>query len=174
MATPPELKRLVDSQSFPEFLPPSVRTSRNLKEEFCPDELVHYIDESVLETLPNDLTRMIYMASLRDCNSGLYLHPDLSHQRGLHAVDRALQLCHEQVFGRLLSTPLPAYVSQLREYIRYTRGETGTVLKIWKSLKAYRATVPVAAPSVSTELFFLNIAIALEILSKQMPELQQD
>ncbi len=58
------------------------------------------------------------------------------------------------------------------EYVRYTRGETVTMLKTWKSLQAYRATVPVGAAPISTELFFLNITIALEVLSQRMPELQ--
>jgi hypothetical protein len=142
------------------------------KDTLCPDSLTGYISETVLQTLPNDLTRMIYLASLRDCNSGLYLHSELSHQKGLHAADRALRACHELVFRCLLTTRLPEYVRQVHEYIRYTRGETITVLKTWRSLQAYRATVPVGALGISTELFFLNISIALEILSKQVPELQ--
>jgi hypothetical protein len=116
---------------------------------------------------------MLYLASLRDCNSGLYLHSELSPQRGLHAADRSLRACHEQIFRRLLTTRLPEYVSQLQEYIRYTRGETITVLKTWRSLQAYRATVPVGTLSISAELFFLNISVALEILGKEMPELQE-
>jgi len=63
-------------------------------------------------------------------------------------------------------------VRQLQEYIRYTRGETITMLKTWKSLQAYRATVPIGALAGSTELFFLNLSIALEILSQHMSELQ--
>ena len=113
---------------------------------------------------------MIYLASLRDCNSGMYLHPELSHQRGVHAADGALRACHEQVFRRLLTTRLPEYVIQLQEYVRYTRGETPTVLKTWKSLQAYRATVPVDAPATSTELYFLNVTIALEVVGKEEPE----
>jgi hypothetical protein len=60
----------------------------------------------------------------------------------------------------------------LQEYIRYSRSKTVTVLKAWKSLQAYRATVPLGAPAASTELFFLNLSIALEILSQQTSELQ--
>ena len=132
-----------------------------------PDSLTDYVRETVLETLPNDLTRMIYLASLRDCNSGMYLHPELSHQRGVQAADGALRACHEQVFRRLLTTGLAEYVVQLQEYIRFTRGEILTVLKTWKSLQAYRATVPVSAVSTSTELYFLNVAIALEVVGNQ-------
>jgi|SRR5438105_1028545 len=173
MPTPPELKRLVDSKASPEVLPASVLFPSNLNEDSGPESLVDYIRETVLDALPNDLTKMIYMASLRDCNSGLYLHPELSHQRGLDAVDRALQVCHRRVFRQLLGARLPEYVSQLLEYIRYTRGETVTVLETWRSLQAYRATIPVGALGVSIELFCLNIAIALEILGQQVPELQQ-
>jgi len=113
---------------------------------------------------------MIYLASLRDCNSGLYLHPELSQQEGVRVADRALRVCHEQVFRSLLITRLPDYVCQLEQYIRYTRGETATMLKTWKSLQAYRATVPVGAAATSAELFFLNIAIALEALTQGTPE----
>jgi hypothetical protein len=156
----------------PEFLPADTLVNPNLADYSCDDILTNYISDSVLRTLPNDLTRMIYLASLRDCNSGLYLHPEISHERGLYAADRAFRICHDQVFRRLLTTRLPEYVRQLQEYIRYTRGETITMLKTWKSLQAYRATVPVGAPGTSAELFFLNLSIALEILSQEISQLQ--
>ena len=176
MSTPPEQKPFGDSAArkclAPEFLSPNYLAGTTFTDEFCASGLADYISESILCNLPNDLTRMIYLASLRDCNSGLYLHPELSHQRGLHAADRAFRVCHEQVFRRLLITRLPEYVRQLQEYIRYTRGETITMLKTWKSLQAYRATVPVGALAASTELFFLNLSIALEVLSQEVLDLQ--
>jgi hypothetical protein len=175
MSTPPEQKPF-GAVGSPEFLAPELPANASvgpsLSFNSCPDSLTDYISDLVLQSLPNDLTRMIYLASLRDCNSGLYLHPELSHQRGLHEADRAFRVCHEQVFRRLLTTRLPEYVRQLQEYIRYTRGETITMLKTWKSLQAYRATVPIGALAGSTELFFLNLSIALEILSQHMSELQ--
>jgi hypothetical protein len=135
--------------------------------------MADYVDQTLLETLPNDLTRMIYLASLRDCNSGMYLHPELSQQRGVRAADQELRTSHEQVFRRLLATRVPDYVTQLHEYIRYTRSEVGTVLKTWRSLEAYRATVPMGAPATSAELYFLNIAIALEIVGRETPAAQE-
>ena len=178
MGNPLEHKRRLDSKASAEFLPPELippaaLPPQDLNDGSRADSLTLHINETILQALPNDLTRMLYLASLRDCNSGLYLHPEFSHPQGLEAVDRSLRLCHEQVFRRLLTTRLPEYVSQLQEYIRYTRGETTTVLKTWRSLQAYRATVPVGALSTSAELFFLNIDIALEILSQQMLEVQR-
>lgn len=156
----------------PEFLPPAIFSPGQAGQR-CLDNLADHISQTVLETLPNDLTRMIYLASLRDCNSGLYLHPELSQQRGVHAADGALRQCHEQVFRRLLSTRLAEYVHQLHEYIRYTRGEILTTLKTWKSLQAYRATVPVSALATSAELYFINLAIALEVVGRETTRTEQ-
>ena len=61
----------------------------------------------------------------------------------------------------VLHTRLQEYVRQLHEYIRYGRGENITMLNTWKSLQAYRATVPVGAQALSVELFSLNLGIAL-------------
>jgi hypothetical protein len=171
MATPPEQKRL-DRTSVevlpPEIFSPSSPSAADFRDISCPDILADYVRDTLLETLPNDLTRMIYLASLRDCNSGMYLHPELSRQRGNQPADAALRACHEQVFRCLLTTRLADYVTQLHEYIRYTRGEIFTVLKTWKSLQAYRATVPVSAMATSMELYFLNVAIALEVVGNEV------
>jgi len=128
---------------------------------------VRYAYEVILQDLPNDLTRMIYLASLRDCNSGVYLHPQLSLGDRIHEADRALRACHEDIFRRLLTTPLQAYVMQLEEYIRYTRAERAAILKTWKSLQAYRATVPMGVLETSAELFCLNVEIALAVLEEE-------
>lgn len=174
MSTSSEQKRLDPNPGIevllPELIPSSNQSAADFNTISCPESLVDYVSYSVLGSLPNDLTRMVYLASLRDCNSGMYLHPELARQRGVQAADEALRACHEQVFRRLLSTRLPEYVVQLQEYIRYTRGEIFTVLKTWRSLQAYRATVPLSAAATSVELYFLNIAIALEVVSKQAQE----
>lgn len=156
--------------SLPEFLPPSGVPASGFTDGSLADNTAEYVTQTILRPLPNDLTRMIYLASLRDCNSGMYLHPELSHERGIEAADRGFRACHEQVFRRLLATRLPEYVTQLQEYIRYTRGEILTVLKTWRSLQAYRATVPVGARAISAELYFLNVAVALEVVGRQTLE----
>src|SRR3984893_493185 len=99
MHATPEPKRLPDSRAPIDFLPPGVLPSDAT--DAYPSALTRQINESLLPTLPNDLTRMIYLASLRDCNSGLYLHPELSREKGTHVADQAFRVCHEQVFRRL-------------------------------------------------------------------------
>ena len=130
--------------------------------------------ELALDTLPNDLTRMLYLASLRDCNSGRYLHPELSPRIGVEEADRALSTCHAQFFRGLLSTPVSAYVLQMEEYIRYTRAGRSVVLETWQCLQAYRSTVPVHALPIYAELFCLNIEMAMTILNNSRPWLDEE
>jgi hypothetical protein len=89
---------------------------------------------------------------------------------GMEVADRALFACHDQVFRRLLAATISSYVDQLHEYIRYTRMEKAAVLKTWKSLQAYRATVPMLASTLYVELFCLNVEAALTILHSRSEE----
>lgn len=121
--------------------------------------------ETTLKSLPNDLTRMLYLGSLRDCNSGRYLHPQLSGKLGIETAHRTLCSYHDEVFRRLLGTPVSEYVSQLEEYIRYAKAERNNFLKTWHRLQAYRATVPMGAIALYREAFCLNVEAALMILT---------
>ena len=122
------------------------------------------VRESGLDFLPNDLTRMLYLASLRDCNSGRYLHPSLSERLGTEMADEGLRECHVQTFRRLLVIPISEYVTQIEEYIRYTRMARTEVLQTWQSLQAYRATTPVVAVPLYRRLFCFNVEVALMVL----------
>ena len=121
--------------------------------------------ELALDALPNDLTRMLFLASLRDCNSGRYLHPQMTQRMGVEEADHVLSICHQHIFRKLLNTPASGYALQLEEYIRYTRADRSVVLDTWQSLRAYRSTIPVRASLLYCELFCLNIEVALTILS---------
>lgn len=121
-------------------------------------------DEIGLQHLPNDLTRMIYLASLRDCNSGVYLHPELSQRLGIRHASTLLLDLHQTVFNRLLEMRVPEYVPQLEGYIRYSKTDSRTMLHTWNVLQAYRATIPLHTGRLWAEIYFMNIETAIAIL----------
>ena len=129
------------------------------------DEFVWKAAQDILCPLPNDLTRLVYLASIRDYNSGTYRHPVLSRQFGATAAHETFQLSHQEVFARLLMAPIDKYVEQLEGYIRYSRAERTLFIATWNSLQAYKAAIPVEAPTRASETFFLNVKIALTILN---------
>lgn len=135
---------------------------------FCDlDTVIRNAKQLILADLPNDLTKLVYLASLRDCNTGHYFHPQVSQQNDSDTASHALRLCHEEVFARLTTTPLSHYVTQLAGYICYSQADKCRVIDTWKSLQAYRATVPLAASALDADFFFASIEAALEILNAQ-------
>lgn len=131
------------------------------------DTVARSANQLILADLPNDLTKLVYLASLRDCNTGHYFHPQLSQQSDSSTASHALRLCHEEVFARLTTMPLSEYAAQLAGYISYSQADKAQVIATWKALQAYRATVPLAASELDADFFFASIEAALEILEAQ-------
>src|SRR5487761_571581 len=61
---------------------------------------------TTLAGIPGKFGRLTYMASLRDLSSGRYEHAVLAALYPDEAMQQALQLCHEQIFERILEAPL--------------------------------------------------------------------
>jgi hypothetical protein len=130
------------------------------------DETAWKASEDILSVLPNDLTRLIYLTSIRDYNSGTYRHPALSRQFDETAAHRVFEVRHQEIFARLLANPISNYVEQLKGYIRYSRTERGLFIKSWQSLQAYKAAIPLQVPTRASETYFLNVRTALTILEQ--------
>ena len=142
------------------------------QKELTINEVALRASEDILSALPNDLTRLIYLASIRDYNSGTYRHPVVSRQFESTAAHRAFQVCHQEVFARLIADPVNKYVEQLEGYIRYSRAERNLFIASWKALQAYRAAIPMQASRRACETFFLNVKTALTILELAPKQVQ--
>lgn len=135
---------------------------------------VVYVNEQILGNLPNDLTKLVYLASLRDNNTGTYLHPQLSRLYDVKFANQALLLCHKEVFAKVLAISIQQYVNQMSRYIQFTGADQREVVATWKSLQAYRAAVPVSADRLSVEVFCLHIDTALLVLEEALKGASED
>jgi hypothetical protein len=122
--------------------------------------------EKVLAEFPNDLARLIYLASVRDYNTGFYFHPELSRSHSVELLDRSFRRHHERIFSELLEAPVRSYVDQLALYISYAGVTREELIRTWKGLEAYKSTIPLQADKVMVELFCLNILSALCVLEQ--------
>lgn len=122
--------------------------------------------QEVLSDLPNDLARLIYLASIRDYNTGAYLHAELSRRYDTFTVDQILRFQHERVFRSLLEVPVAGYVEQLGLYIAFARAPRAEFIKTWKDLRAYNSAIPLESDKLAVELFCWNVASALYVLEQ--------
>lgn len=118
----------------------------------------------VFSELPNDLARLVYLASIRDYNTGRYLHPELSRSYSSDAVDEWLHIYHRRIFDNLLGAPVNDYVDQLRLYASFSGIPALELTRTWRKLEAYKAAVPLGCDKLAMDIFYLNMFAALCIL----------
>jgi hypothetical protein len=121
-----------------------------------------------LAGLTQPLERMIYLASTRDYNTGLYYHQGLALRYSEEAACEALADCHREAFAELVSASLEELVYELEAYLKSTRVAAGDFIVAWKGLEPYRVAVPVGIDSLSSELVFSNLKVALAILEQRL------
>lgn len=119
--------------------------------------------------LPNDISRLIYIATLRDNNTGGYFHPDLARRFTLADADHAMLACHQEIYKRLVSLDLEDLTDQLDAYFGSVRAAKARCIENWRRLRAYRATIPIHADPISAEILFMKIDVALAVLEARLP-----
>src|SRR5579872_1183423 len=60
-----------------------------------------------LAVIPSDFGRLYYVSSLLDVDSRQYQHDGLRDLYPESAVQEGLSHCHQELFSRILETPLP-------------------------------------------------------------------
>jgi hypothetical protein len=122
---------------------------------------------TTLAGIPGEFSRLAYMASLRDLSSGKYEHAGLAVLYPDEALQQALNLCHEQIFERVLETPLERQEADLKECLERMPGGLQTALTHWQRMEAYRVLMPEHSPDYLKELFCSNLRALLEILQEE-------
>lgn len=126
-----------------------------------------------LSHLPLALERMIYLASTRDYNDGLYYHHGLASRYSEAAACEGLAHCHRESFHELLAASLEELVQQLQAYAESTGAIVSNFVRTWRELEPYRVAVPVGTDPLAADLVFSNLKIALVIfetrLTPQLP-----
>ena len=121
-----------------------------------------------LSKIAQPLDRLIYLASLRDYNTGLYYHEGLASRFSEDVACEALADCHREVFRELFAASLEDLVEQLESYLVSTHAARGDFIAAWQGLEPYRVAVPVETDPVAAEFFFSNLRIALAILQSRL------
>src|SRR5229473_780964 len=91
---------------------------------------------TTLAGIPGLFARLTYIASLRDLSSGRYEHAGLAALYPDAAIQQALQLCHEQMFWRVLQTPLSSQEGGLRACLARMEGGLSVAGSRWRRVVA--------------------------------------
>ena len=123
-----------------------------------------------LSRVPSALERLIYIASTRDYNSGLYHHEGLAARFNAAAAAKALEHAHAEAFHAVSLMPLRQLNVELEAYMKASKEESEAFLNAWQRLEPYRVTIPMHVDTTVAELFVSNVKIALAILRHRLPK----
>jgi len=121
-----------------------------------------------LAALDMPLERLIYLASTRDYNTGLYRHDGLSVRYSSAVACEALADCHRQAFQDLLRCSVKELVLQLEGYMRAAGIDAAEFFKSWNRLEPYRVAVPVDTEPLAADFLCCNLKTALAILEVRL------
>src|SRR6266852_5360258 len=127
-----------------------------------------------LSRLPGDFSRLVYLASSRDCDTGKYYHDGLAFHFSPNVTSKAMALCHREIFDRLVHASLEELIEELRNYISSTDERPEDLLKSWKHLGSYRVTIPSECDELEADVFLSNLKMALAILQTRQKHASRD
>ncbi len=122
-----------------------------------------------LAAISGDFARLLYVATLRDLASGRYCHAGLSAVYPEEAVQESLAHCHEELFARILETPLNQQENDLRLCLGAFKGDFLEVVARWRDLELYRVLLPSGMPAYMRRLFCANLRALLGLLAQDQP-----
>jgi len=117
-----------------------------------------------LSRIPNTYGRLVYLASLRDPNSGAYRHYGLSSTFGREESAGALRKSHEDTFLEWLQLPLSLKATDLREHFQNRDENPRAVMMYLARGRSYLNQTPDSASHAQRRQFQNEMEILLELL----------
>lgn len=108
--------------------------------------------------------RLAYLASLRDQNTGAYIHFGLSQKVGESEADRVLRQSHAEVFHRWLCMGIEPQKAEIRDYFSSLGGDPREIIANWLRLEPYRHWLPAESREAERSLFNADLANVSELI----------
>jgi hypothetical protein len=120
-----------------------------------------------LSQIPSTFGRLVYLASLRDQNTGRYEHHGLAQIFGELDADEALRESHVRTFAEWLCYNLEQQKADLDLYLSSFQPDKRTILNTWIRLSPYRNLVPASVREPERRLYLADLEALLDILKAE-------
>jgi hypothetical protein len=131
--------------------------------------VIEDFSSQTLAAISSDFGRLYYVSSLKDSNSGRYEHDGLMSLYPENAVQAGLSHCHEELFSRILETPLTEQERDLRDCLGSAGDKYWDVVENWRETRHFREMCPEGLPDYLQDLFCSNMGALLAIFSSNKP-----
>jgi hypothetical protein len=122
-----------------------------------------------LAAISTDIGRLYYISSLKDPDSGRYEHDGLKSLYPENAVQAGISHCHEELFSRILETPLREQERELDTCLGSAGDKYWDVVESWRESRFFQEFCPEGLPDYLQDLFCSNMGALLAIFSSKKP-----
>lgn len=123
---------------------------------------------NTLGQIPTAFGRLVYLAGLRDPNSGAYAHHGLAAVFGEQEAESAIRTSHEDCFAAWLRLELREQREDLMAYLQGLEADRKTVVEVWTRVTPYLNLPPAAALQVERELFLSDLEALLSLMRNEL------
>jgi hypothetical protein len=119
---------------------------------------------NTVSQIPSVFGRLVYLASLRNSNTGAYEHHGLALVFGEDEANKAMKNSHAAVFAEWLSFDIEQQKADLDLYISGLFEDRRLVIETWTRLAPYRNLLPASVRGVERRLYIADFTALLELL----------
>jgi hypothetical protein len=127
--------------------------------------VVEDFSSRTLAAISSVFGRLYYVSSLKDSRSGRYEHDGLTSLYPENAVQAALSHCHEELFSRILESPLREQERDLRACLGSAGDQYWDVVESWRESRYFQNMCPEGLPDYLHDLFSSNMGALLAIFT---------
>jgi hypothetical protein len=120
-----------------------------------------------LSQIPSVFGRMVYLASLRDPNTGRYEHHGLALVFSGEEAAKSLRASHSSNFSEWIKFSLEQQKADLDLYLSQFFDDKVQVIETWLRLTPYRNLVPNTVRGVERRLYLANLEALLQLLKNE-------
>lgn len=131
--------------------------------------VIEDFSSQTLRAISTVFGRLYYVSSLRESDHGRYVHEGLSALYSEGAVQEGLAQCHEELFSRILETPLSEQSRDLSNCLRAAGEGYWELLEAWQKNCDFRDLCPEAVPDYLRDLLCSNLDVLLGIFAAKKP-----
>jgi len=131
--------------------------------------VIEDFSSQTLAAISSYFGRLYYVSSLKDGDTGRYEHDGLTSLYPESAVQAALSQCHENLFSRILETPLQEQEIDLRACLGAAGDQYWDLIENWRENRCFRQMCPDSLPDYLQDLFCSNMSALLAVFSAKRP-----
>jgi len=121
-----------------------------------------------MSQIPGVFARLVYLASLRDANTGQYLHHGFAERWGIIECDRALRSTHRRVFFEWITSNLSGQKAELDLYCSGLKSGKPRLVESWSRVAVYLNFMPAETLQFEQLMYAGQFQALLEVLRREV------